>query len=98
MMRGLGYLVSALVIWCALTVGAAFAQASIDYQNWQQTATQIERSFDQERISVESLEALRESVVFWRDQFARGTQANADQIETLRGQIDALGPPPGEGE
>ena len=96
MVRGLRYLGLALVCWCALALGAV-AQ-SIDYDAWDQAARQIERAIDEDRVSVEGLDALRESIVFWRDQFAEGTGANAARIETLSGQIDALGPAPAEGE
>lgn len=101
MTRALAYmgLVWAIAAWM-LFAGAADAQQSepIAYDAWEGVATQIEGRLEDGQISVEGLDAIRGSVVVWRDRFLEGTEVNAEQIESITQQIDALPPPPAEGE
>ncbi|MDJ0825707.1 MAG: DUF3772 domain-containing protein [Rhodobacter sp.] len=71
---------------------------SIDYEAWESVATRAENATSAARASNEAFESLRAEVVVWRERFLRAQDVNAARIETLRGQIEALGPSPGEGE
>ncbi|MXQ07347.1 DUF3772 domain-containing protein [Alphaproteobacteria bacterium GH1-50] len=85
-------------LWLIFAATVAWAQDQIDYAEWDRIAGQIETALEEERLSVEGLDGLRESLVGWRDRFITGTDLNSERIEALRTQIDALGPPPAEGE
>lgn len=81
--------------------GPALAQetaaAPPDHAAWERDATRAETVLEEGRASNLALEQLRQTVVGWRDRFAAAQTANQSRIETLRGQIAALGPAPAEG-
>lgn len=86
--------------------GAALAQeatraaevAAPDYDAWEQVARRAEQALESGRASDAALEELRAELASWRRRFLDAQSINAPRIETLRAQIEALGPPPGEGE
>ena len=92
----------ALVLALALPV-IAFAQATgPDYAAWEKLAehstTVLEQAQEENTlITDEALSQLRSQVVKWRNQFEAAQGLNADQIETVKNQITALGPAPAEG-
>jgi small-conductance mechanosensitive channel len=87
---------SALVfLW--LSAFAAVAQA-IDFAEFDRFAGSVETSLANERLPDSGFEALRASLVEWRETMLDGQDANAVQIEALEAQLDALGPVPAEGE
>jgi potassium-dependent mechanosensitive channel len=78
---------------------AAFAQdiSAPDYDAWTGTANRAELVIDAERASDPAFETLRQQLVEWRARFQDATGLNAARIETLRAQIEALGPIPEDG-
>ena len=88
-------------------LGATFslpAQAQVvsaadapDYAAWQVIAADAEAALAQAATSDTELEALRAVLVRWRDRFLVAQGANQTRVDTLQGQIAALGPPPADG-
>jgi small-conductance mechanosensitive channel len=74
------------------------AQSAPDYERWSNVATRAEESIEVSRASTAALEALREELVNWRQQFQDAQAANTTVIDTVRGQLEALGPPPEDGQ
>ncbi|MDJ0627263.1 MAG: DUF3772 domain-containing protein [Rhodobacter sp.] len=93
----------------ALSLGAAWlapqdvlaqsqeAAEAIDYEAWDAVAVRAENATSAARASNEAFESLRAEVVVWRERLLRAQDVNSARIETLRSQIEALGPPPEEG-
>ena len=65
---------------------------------WDQTARRAEEAIDAGRASTAALEELRSQLVEWRDKFLAAQTTNKSAIDTLQGQIAALGPKPESGE
>jgi len=70
----------------------------IDYDAWNMVAERAEASIESALASNRAFESLRSEIVVWRERFLRGQDTNAARIDTLRSQIEALGPPPADGE
>jgi len=70
----------------------------IDYDAWERLATRTEDALRTERASNAAFETLRSELVDARQEFSNAQDINATLIDTLQAQIDALGPPPAEGE
>lgn len=110
--RLLAALVLALALVLPLAGGAALAQgtvpeaaantatpaAEIDYEAWEATATAAENLISGGVASTAFFESRRAELVRWRAQFLAAETANAERIDTVQAQIDALGPAPAEGE
>ncbi|MDG4648945.1 DUF3772 domain-containing protein [Roseibacterium sp. SDUM158017] len=106
MMRRLAtlLLVLALCLSAALPAVAQEAEtataqesASLDYASWETEATRVENLIAAGTASTAFFENMRRTLVEWRTRFQGAQSANATRIATIRAQIDALGPPPGEG-
>ncbi len=69
-----------------------------DYAAWEQTAKRAEDAVAAGRASDAALGQLRADIVDWRTRFLAAQKVNSTQIETLKNQIDALGPVPAEGQ
>ncbi len=88
-----------------LTVATLFATPLLaqdqpqlpDYDRWNEIASRAEDLIDDREITNETLAATRDSIVEWRGQFQGAQNVNADRIDTVRQQIEALGPAPAEG-
>ena len=79
--------------------GAAAAPgAAVDYDAWSATAARAEEAVAARRASRAAFETLRGQIVDWRQRFLEAQQTNSARIDTIRRQLDALGPPPPEGE
>lgn len=77
------------------SVAAAQDQSqAIDYAAWEDVAKRTEDALAADKISTITLEDLRKRVVEWRTKFTQAQGTNAAQIETVKGQIAALGPAP----
>ncbi|WP_343082375.1 DUF3772 domain-containing protein [Ostreiculturibacter nitratireducens] len=76
----------------------AAAPAAPDYAAWERDATRAEDALEAGRASNLALEQLRQQIVDWRTKFSAAQTANDARLQTLRGQIAALGPAPAEGE
>lgn len=81
------------------SAGLALAQSSVsvDYQTWNTFAGRAEQTMVAGRASDSVLEALRNDLSDWRDDFQKAQQVNKDRIETIKAQLDALGPVPEDG-
>lgn len=69
-----------------------------DYAEWEKTAQRAEAAIEASRASNAAFEQLRTELVDWRAKFLASQTANASRIQTLRQQIEALGPVPAEGD
>ncbi|QGX98337.1 mechanosensitive ion channel family protein [Roseovarius faecimaris] len=69
-----------------------------DYEDWQRTAARADEAIEASRASTPALEALRQQLVNWREQFVEAQGINANAISTVQSQLDALGPVPENGE
>ncbi|WP_347310044.1 DUF3772 domain-containing protein [Defluviimonas sp. SAOS-178_SWC] len=67
-----------------------------DYKAWEQVAKRAEEALASDRASTDALEKVRSDIVDWRAKFTQAQNANAAQIETVKGQISSLGPAPSE--
>nr|WP_319250601.1 DUF3772 domain-containing protein [uncultured Celeribacter sp.] len=89
-----------LLIFCLALPLAVSAQEVVtpDYKNWEKIAVQAEDQLAESDAPNATLESLRDNLAVWRSQFLEAENTNAARIDTLRAQIDALGPAPAEGE
>jgi len=81
----------------APVASSAEETVSLDYAAWERLAERAEKAAANRNIGSEALEAIRRQMVDWRSALLGEQNANAARIATLRAQIAALGPPPGEG-
>jgi small-conductance mechanosensitive channel len=72
------------------------AEVSLDYTAWERIAARAETAISNRAASSVSLEHLRAQLVDWREALLGAQNANAARIATLRTQVAALGPAPGE--
>ncbi len=93
-MRALAVILFGAVVWAA----AALAQVAPDYEEWESVAARAEVAASDGSVSSIILEELRDEIAGWRDQFLDAESGGEARIETLRTQIEALGPEPEEGE
>jgi len=77
---------------------AVTASQAIDFEEWEALAQDTEALLQRPGVSEIRLEQRRAELVTWRELFLSAQGANSSRIDTLRGQIEALGPPPAEGE
>ena len=71
---------------------------SLDYNAWEEAAARAEQTLASAAVKESAVGELREQLVDWRAAFLVLQNSNATRIATLREQIAALGPVPGEGE
>lgn len=74
------------------------AAVGLDYPAWTKLADRAEAQIANSVASVGIMEQTRAQIADWRAAFLAAQGLNATRIETLRKQIDALGPPPAEGQ
>lgn len=77
---------------------AQMARSGPDYEAWQRLADRADRVIDMGRASTAALEALREQLVEWRQTFVAAQNVNSNAINTVTSQLNALGPPPEDGD
>lgn len=91
--------VALTLVWSFAAV--AGAQVNDDkrkiYNDWLQLATRAESAIDTGRASEAAFEALRKEIVSFRQIFVKERSDSEDRIQTLRAQLDALGPEPESG-
>jgi len=73
-------------------------QSAPDYASWDLQARRAEQALADSRTTNLTLEQLRVRLVEWRARFLEAQNVNRARIDTLRGQIAALGPTPPDGE
>ena len=86
-----------LLLLCLAVAGGAAAQEAPDYDAFGTFANSVETDLQEDRLSDQAFERLRETLVDWRQRFQEAQGANSVQIDALTAQISALGPPPAEG-
>ncbi len=69
-----------------------------DYAAWEEVQARVEAAVADADTPNLTLEQLRSTVAAWRARFLEAQNANRTRIETIRSQLAALGPAPGEGE
>ncbi len=78
---------------------AQITQQQRDYfESCLDTATRAEEAVEAGRASNVALELLRAEIASYRDRFEEARTQNSARISTLTSQLEALGPPPEEGE
>lgn len=98
-MRDMPVRAALAVIFALFWAVSVWAQdAGPNYEAWETVATRAEDAVEAARASDAALSNLRAEVAGWREQFQGQLNTNDSRLETLRDQIDALGPVPEEGE
>jgi potassium-dependent mechanosensitive channel len=69
-----------------------------DFPRWEALAERAEAGLTDRNMSDATLEGLRTEIAAFRAEFLAAQAFNRDRIAVLREQLDALGPPPGDGE
>ncbi len=92
--RGAALVLVAALFWATQLVAQATGP---DYAEWQSIAERAEGAVESAQASDEALTTLRGEVAGWRQQFQSLLNTNDSRLQTLRDQIDALGPAPEEG-
>ncbi|MFV1463973.1 MULTISPECIES: DUF3772 domain-containing protein [unclassified Phaeobacter] len=101
LMRGFVKCLAGLVLLISLAFPALAqldARSKSYYEDWLRTANRAENVIDASRASNIALEQLRSELAEFRQTFQTKRGENGERIQTLQGQLDALGAPPGEGE
>lgn len=98
MLSGVARLLQALlcVVFIAVPVSAE-EPAAVDFTKWESIAKSAEEVLVDGTIGNDRLNQIRADIVKWRQDLTAATGSNAGQIETIRTQINALGPLPAEG-
>lgn len=92
------FAVFALLVWLPLAALAQDAPVAPDYAAWQRVAERAETAVEDNRASSEAFATLRAEIAEYRTRFLSAQATNAARIETVQGQLEALGPAPAEGE
>ena len=89
-----------LILTLALPVSLAAQEATAppDYQGWETVASNAENLLAKGVATNDALSDLRASIVDWRTAFSEAQAAEDPRVQTVKAQIAALGPLPGEGE
>ena len=99
--RVLAGLLPALVL-ALMLAGPLAAQsepaAEFDFEAWDQTASRAEGIIENAQASSPALETLRRTLADFRTRALALQDAHQARIRTLESQLEALGPPPAEGE
>lgn len=69
----------------------------LDYALWERMAERAETEIEDRNTSSDRLEEIRSHLAKWRAALLGAQSANSARIATLRQQIEALGPAPGDG-
>jgi potassium-dependent mechanosensitive channel len=70
---------------------------ALDYAAWNDVALRAEEMTADDAATAEQIEAIRIEVFDWRERLLAAQSTNASRIDTVRTQLDALGPVPAEG-
>ncbi|CUH39067.1 putative MscS family protein.1 precursor [Jannaschia seosinensis] len=93
LMRALAGLLLTLLL--VLPVAAQEPRSAL---GWGEIVESAETAIAAEDATIEALDALREQLVTWRATFEAEMAKTGPRVAALRAQIDALEPPPAEGE
>ena len=89
-----------LVLSLVLPVSVLAQEAATppDYKAWESVASNAEDLLTKGSATNDALSELRITLVDWRTVFSEAQAAEDPRVQTVRAQIAALGPVPGEGE
>ncbi len=89
---------AAVAVWLCLAL-ASLAQEipQPDYDAWAGLSQEVQGALESDT-NIGALEELRAAVAQRRGTFLQAQDVNSARIETVQGQLDALGSPPAEGE
>jgi potassium-dependent mechanosensitive channel len=73
-------------------------ETELSYDDWDEMAARAEIEIEEPPTTNDRLEDIRGQLAQWRAAFLTAQNANAARITSVREQIAALGPAPGEGE
>ncbi|MGB0493848.1 MAG: DUF3772 domain-containing protein, partial [Paracoccaceae bacterium] len=85
------------LIFVFISFNFSLAEEIADYEKWELNALRAETVIETDKASVEALEKLRAQLVQWRSSFQQLQNENQNRIETIRTQIESLGPKPENG-
>ena len=85
------------LIFVSISFSFNWAEEVADYEKWELNALRAETVIETDKASVEALEKLRAQLVQWRTSFQQLQNENQNRIETIRTQIESLGPKPENG-
>ena len=97
-LRLIARLLLILTLVLPVSLAAQEATAPPDYQGWETVASNAENLLAKGVATNDALSALRASIVDWRTAFSEAQAAEDPRVQTVKAQIAALGPLPGEGE
>lgn len=92
------FLAPLFLIFCLALPLAAQEPEAPDYSAWESFAENSEATIETPDVTEADLGEVRRDLVTWREIFLSAEGTNAARIETLKAQIEALGPVPAEGE
>ena len=82
------------LILVLISFNLSWSEETTDYEKWELNALRAETVVETDRASIEALEKLRAQLVQWRTTFQQLQNENQDRIETIKTQIESLGPKP----
>ena len=97
-LRLIARLLLILTLVLPVSLAAQEATAPPDYQGWETVASNAENLLAKGVATNDALSDLRASIVDWRTAFSEAQAAEDPRVQTVKAQIAALGPLPGEGE
>ena len=95
--RGFG-ITAFFAAFVMVAAGHAQMPGEDDFTQWEAMVSRVDRVLEFEDSSNATLERLRQQVVEYRDTFGAAQNSDADQVERVQRQLEALGPGPAEGE
>ncbi|SER94425.1 Small-conductance mechanosensitive channel [Tranquillimonas rosea] len=87
----------ALVLALALSAAAQPVRPP-DYSQFDTVASNAEQMLQRGQATNDALTQLRDRLVSWRDELLTAQSINQTRVDSVRNQLNALGPPPGEDE
>ncbi|MCF3974917.1 DUF3772 domain-containing protein [Paracoccus salsus] len=98
MLRAFAAVLLTAMLLVASPLAAQDSKVDLDYQAWEQVASQAEELISGEDATDSQLTTTRAALVEWREKLQSAQNVNANRIATIKEQLDALGPAPAEGE
>lgn len=94
-MTALRHLLLALALVVIGCVGAGWAQTTVlDFDQWRKVASRAENAIEAGRASEAAMDALREQLVGWRNDFGVFQSQARISIDSLEARLETLGPKP----
>ena len=84
----------ASALWLGMAIALFAQQNTPDYDEWNKVAARVEAAVESGRASDREFLGRREEIAGWRAQFQAQLNINESRLETVQGQIEALGAVP----